>query len=166
MIKLFACDLDGTLTDGRYLVAENGDIIKSFYCRDYEGLRSLANRDIPVVILTRSGEGLMGEYFKHLGNVTIFAGIKDKKFQMEEILRENKLSWEEVSYIGDDTNDIELLQNVGLAACPQDAIEEVKEVVMSMDNGWVIPKEGGRGAVRYFSEIVLKILDSEILLEG
>ena len=63
-----------------------------------------------------------------------------------------KILLSEVAYVGDDINCKELLQSVGLAACPSDATQEIKDIL----NIIVLSKKGGDGAVREFAEYVLE----------
>ena len=70
----------------------------------------------------------------------------DKIFDVKE-----NISLSEVAYIGDDINDLELLTNVGLAACPKDAVNEVKDI----NNIKILYTKGGEGVVREFVENIL-----------
>jgi 3-deoxy-D-manno-octulosonate 8-phosphate phosphatase (KDO 8-P phosphatase) len=78
-------------------------------------------------------------------------GIKDKRSILNEILERKNLTKDEVAYIGDDVNDIEILQSVGIAACPADAMDMVKEVAH-----FICSKNGGHGAFRELAEWLIK----------
>ena len=71
--------------------------------------------------------------------------------KLEELKEKYNLSYEEISYMGDDLPDICCLEKVGLACCPQDAVDEVKEVAH-----FVSQKDGGRGAVRELCDLILE----------
>ena len=58
-------------------------------------------------------------------------------------------------YMGDDIPDIPVMKLVGLACCPQDAVNEVKEI-----SNYVSDKNGGKGAVRDIIEQIMKIKKS------
>ena len=79
-------------------------------------------------------------------------GVSDKVKVAEELLRKYKLHWNEVAYIGDDINDIKLMEKVGLSACPQDAPDYIKSRVQ-----WVLNKKGGEGVFREFVEKYLTL---------
>ena len=53
--------------------------------------------------------------------------------------------------MGDDLNDLGVMKNVGLAACPKDSIQEVLEI-----SNFISSKNGGDGAVREFLEYIMK----------
>ena len=69
---------------------------------------------------------------------------------MNEICDLTGIKKEQVAYIGDDLNDVEIISNVGLSACPADAVDEVKECA-----NLILTSKGGRGVVREFTEIIL-----------
>ena len=69
---------------------------------------------------------------------------------MEDLMRQYDLSYEEIAYIGDDVNDLELLKRVGVAFSVSDAMEEVKLVA-----DYVTKRRGGDGAVREISDLLL-----------
>ena len=55
------------------------------------------------------------------------------------------LSASEVAYMGDDLPDLGALRLAGLATCPNDAVEAVRECAE-----WIAPLPGGAGAVRHW----------------
>lgn len=61
------------------------------------------------------------------------------------------ITMDEVAYIGDDINCIDLLTAAGCKACPADASAKVKAI----PNIKVITKKGGKGCVRDFAEMLL-----------
>ena len=61
----------------------------------------------------------------------------------------------EIAYIGDDINCLELLSNVGVAACPSNAVRKIKEI----PNIIQLKKEGGSGVFREFVEIIVNQLN-------
>ena len=76
-------------------------------------------------------------------------GQKDKMVAMKQLLEEYKLDLSQVAYMGDDLPDMPVLKEVGLASCPNDAIDEVKELCH-----FVSSKNGGRGAVRELTDLI------------
>ena len=55
--------------------------------------------------------------------------------------------------IGDDVNDVELLSNVGCAACPCDAHPTITRI----ENIRMMSLKGGKGAVREFIDFILGV---------
>ena len=86
-----------------------------------------------------------------LGIKLVYQGVTSKLTTYERILREHRLTDEQVAYMGDDLVDLPVLDRVGLSAAPADAVPDVRERV-----DWVSSQEGGRGAVRDFVELVLR----------
>ena len=86
----------------------------------------------------------------NLGITELHQGIKYKLPVLEQIVKERGFTMEEVSYMGDDLPDICILEKVGLACCPNDAVDEVKNI-----SDFISSKEGGRGAIRELCDFVL-----------
>lgn len=152
-IKLFITDIDGTLTDGGMYYSENGDEMKKFNTRDGMGLQMLREVGIKTAIITsedrqlnrRRAEKLKVDYIRQ-GKVN-----GGKVAVAQEIAKEMGITMQEVAYIGDDVNCVELLSQVGYAACPSDACEKVKSIpsILKMN------KKGGDGCVREFCERIM-----------
>lgn len=153
-IKLFLCDVDGTLTDGGMYYSERGDELKKFNTRDGMGLQLLREAGIKIGIITSENTRLVENRAKKLKVDYLRQGKKDggKLATILDICSEMNITIDEVAYIGDDINCIPLLQSVGMKACPSDATEKVKEI----QGIQVMSKKGGYGCVREFSELVIK----------
>lgn len=156
-IKLFLTDIDGTLTDGGMYYSENGDELKKFNTRDGMGMKMLQERGLKVGIITSENRNLNQRRADKLGIDFFFQGKRDggKLGAALEICRKMGISLQEVAYIGDDINCIELLSAVGFAACPADADNRVKEI----PGIHVMTKKGGEGCVR---ELCNYIIDNGI----
>ena len=152
-IKLFLSDIDGTLTDGGMYYTENGDEFKKFNTRDGMGMNMLREKGIRVGIITSETRKLNERRAKKLNLDFFFQGKKDggKLVVAKEICMQMNIKLNEVAYIGDDVNCIELLSAVGIAACPADADERVK----SIQGINIMHKKGGEGCVREFCEMIL-----------
>lgn len=155
-IKLFITDIDGTLTDGGMYYSENGDELKKFNTRDGMGIQMISEAGIKTAIITsencqlnkRRGEKLKVDFIRQ-------GRMKGGKVAAaQDMAKELGISMEEIAYIGDDVNCLDLLSIVGLAACPNDACEAVKNIpgIIVMNN------KGGEGCVREFCETILKTI--------
>ncbi len=151
MIKLFAMDVDGTLTDGNINISENGELFKSFNVKDGLGIQLLIKNNIIPVIITGRKSQIVEFRMKELGVNNIYQSIKNKLDCLKEICAEFNINLSEVAYIGDDINDMEVLRSVGYSFCPFDSIEAVKKVV-----NHVCCISGGKGAVREAIDLILK----------
>lgn len=152
-IKLFITDIDGTLTDGGMYYSENGDELKKFNTRDGMGLQMLREAGIKTAIITsedrqlnqRRAEKLKVDYIRQ-GKVN-----GGKVAVAQELCIELGITFDEVAYIGDDINCYDLLSKVGIAACPRDASDIVKNI-----KGIIVMNTcGGYGCVREFIERIL-----------
>lgn len=152
-IKLFLTDIDGTLTDGGMYYSENGDELKKFNTHDGMGMWLLRKKGIKVGIITSEDSQLNQRRADKLKVDFIKQGKRNggKLEVAKEICVELGISLQQVAYIGDDLNCIELLSAVGIAACPADACEKVKTI----PNIYVMTKNGGEGCVREFIEYLI-----------
>ncbi len=153
IIKLFLSDVDGTLTDAGMYYGENGNELKKFNTRDGKGFELLRRAGIKTGIITSENTKIVENRAKKLKVDFLRQGIEHngKLEAVKKICQNENILLSEVAYIGDDINCKELLQSVGLAACPLDAVQEVKDIL----NIIILSKKGGDGAVREFAEYVL-----------
>lgn len=152
-IKLFLSDIDGTLTDGGMYYSENGDELKKFNTRDGMGFGLLRNAGIKTGIITSEDRQLNQRRADKLQLDYFVQGKRDggKLTATKMICNEMGITLDEVAYIGDDFNCIELLSAAGCAACPADAHDKVKAIPGIK----VMTKKGGDGCVREFIENLL-----------
>jgi YrbI family 3-deoxy-D-manno-octulosonate 8-phosphate phosphatase len=113
-----------------------------------ERLRNILK--IETGIVTGELSGSVKKRAEKLKVTELHLGVKDKIKTLQEILFTNNLTAEEVAYIGDDVNDIEIIKNVGLSAAPADAMDEIKSIV-----NYVCKHNGGHGAFREFAELII-----------
>ncbi len=155
-IKLLLTDVDGVLTDGGMYYGNLGDELKRFQVKDGMGLQLLQKAGVKVGIITSENTPLMERRAKKLGVDYLYQGKRDggKLEIAREICAKEGISLAEVAYIGDDVNCLEILQGVGFAACPADAIAAVKAV----KNIHILAHRGGEGCVRELCEMILNTL--------
>lgn len=152
-IKLFLSDVDGTLTDGGMYYSESGNELKKFNTRDGMGFQLLREAGIKTGVITSENTNIVENRAKKLKLDYLVQGKKNggKLMAVKEICEEMGITLQDIAYIGDDMNCIELLSCVGLAACPADACKEVKSIL----NICVMNCKGGEGCVREFIEKIL-----------
>lgn len=157
-IKLMAFDVDGVFTDGSLTFDEDGKEYKTFNAKDGQGIVCVERAGLITVIITARENGTVAHRAKNLGITEFHQGVKFKLPVLEKIVEERGLTLENVSYMGDDLPDICILEKVGLACCPNDAVDEVKNICE-----FVSSKNGGRGAIRELCDFVLRSQDIEPL---
>lgn len=149
-IKLMAFDVDGVMTDGSVTYDENGVEYKTFNVKDGHGLVRMVQSGFVTAIITARNNGTVKHRAENLNITEIYQGQKYKLPALEEMLKKYNLTFENVSYMGDDLPDLCILEKVGLACCPADSVEEVLEAAH-----FVSSKNGGRGAVRELCDFIL-----------
>jgi len=148
-IKLIAFDVDGVLTNGEIFYTDEGVEIKSFNCKDGQGIAMLVKAGYITAIITARESAIVNKRASDLGITHVYQGAKNKLVAMEELLEKYKLDFSQVAYVGDDLPDICILEKAGLACCPSDAVEEVKNVC-----NFIAQKQGGQGAVREVTDLI------------
>ena len=150
-IKIFLSDVDGVLTDGGMYYTENGDEFKKFSCYDGMGMKLLQKKGFKVGILTSEDRLINRNRAEKLSLDYDFHGIENKFQFINDFCEKENVKMSEIAYIGDDINCLKLLSNVGIAACPTNAVNKIK----SIPNIILLKSSGGNGAFREFAELYL-----------
>jgi 3-deoxy-D-manno-octulosonate 8-phosphate phosphatase (KDO 8-P phosphatase) len=152
-IKFVITDNDGVLTDTGVYYSETGEVMKRFSIRDGMGVERLRNLlNIETGIITGELSGSVKKRAEKLKIKELFLGAREKHILLPEILERNKIKAEQIAYIGDDVNDINLIKLVGLSASPADGMIDVRELV-----DYVCEAKGGHGAFREFAELIIAL---------
>ncbi len=149
--KLILTDIDGVWTDAGMYYDELGNEFKKFNTYDSAGVLFSKQLEIPCGILTGENSKAVKRRGEKLNMDYIFLGAKDKVKIVDSLIRDINITWKEVAYIGDDLNDYNLLQKVGLSAAPNSAPDYIKKIVT-----WVLNKKGGEGVFREFVEKIIE----------
>ena len=150
-IKLLLMDCDGVLTDGRLWLTEEGDDQKSFNTRDGLGLSLLHREGLRSGIISGRNSRAVTRRAQELGIEFVRQGDPDKIEAFQQILQQAGVDENEVAFIGDDLNDIPIMQRAELAVAVADAAVETLSVAH-----YVTQARGGQGAVREVIELILK----------
>jgi YrbI family 3-deoxy-D-manno-octulosonate 8-phosphate phosphatase len=152
-IKLFLSDVDGVMTDAGMYYTESGDEFKKFNTHDGMAFQLLREAGIKTGIITTENTKIVERRATKLKVDYLYQGkgFGNKLHAAKEICEKENITLQEVAYIGDDINCIELLQSVGVAACPNNAVKAVKQIEGILQ----LQKNGGDGVVREFVEMIL-----------
>ena len=152
-IKLFLTDVDGVLTDAGMYYSEKGDELKKFNTRDGKGLELLRKNGIEVGIITSEDTQIVADRAKKLKVDFLYQGKKDggKLDAAREICDSMGIKLGDVAYIGDDINDLSIVEEVGFSAAPANAMESVRSQA-----DYVCSHKGGEGCVREVAELIIK----------
>lgn len=152
MIKYLVMDVDGTLTDGKIYIGNDGEMMKAFDIKDGCGIHDIVipSGIIPVIITGRTSR-ILENRCKELGITNLHQGIQNK---IEKLLTVTT-DLSTVAYIGDDINDLSCMELIkaagGLVGCPADAVQKVVDLA-----DFVGKRNGGNGAVREFIEWIVE----------
>ncbi len=151
-IKTFIFDVDGVLTDGKILITNEGELLRSFDTKDGYAMKCALVQGYKIAIITGGRNQGVEERFKELGVYDIYMGAHYKLDAFQDLLDNYDLDPETILYIGDDVPDIPVMEKVGLGCCPADAVSDVKAMA-----DYVSHKNGGEGCVRELIEQVLRV---------
>jgi len=150
-IKLVITDNDGVLTDNGVFYSAEGEVFKRFSIRDgmgVERLRKYAN--VETIIMTGEESGSVKARAKKLNINEYYLGVKKKQELLQTIMEKNKITAEEIAFIGDDSNDFEIMKLVGFRATPSDGMSFIREIA-----DYVCKNRGGNGAFRELAELLI-----------
>jgi YrbI family 3-deoxy-D-manno-octulosonate 8-phosphate phosphatase len=150
-IKIFLTDVDGVLTDGGMYYTTEGLVMKKYFVRDGMGSVILQRTGVETGMITSDSSPIGRARAERLKFDHIYIGTRDKCVALDEICAKKNYSHENIAFIGDDINDVEILKRVGFSAAPADAIDEIKKTV-----DYVCAKKGGQGAYREVVDMIMK----------
>ena len=142
--RILFLDVDGVLTDNKFIIDVNGNRLVSFNFYDITGIYRLDRKLYEVVLISGEYTNQVNFFCKKANIKLYFPEIKNKLLKAKEIANEYEIDLINCIFIGNDINDLELLKNVGLSFCPIDAHYLCKEICSK-----VIPVKGGEGVARY-----------------
>jgi len=150
-LKLLLTDVDGVMTDGTLLLLPDGSEAKSFHIRDGLAIVLAHHAGLRTGLVSGRSSPIVARRAQELGMAVVRQGVRDKGAALLEILAEQGLTQREVAYVGDDLNDLPILNAVALSAAPADAPFEVRAAAFM-----VLETAGGRGCLREFVEAILR----------
>jgi N-acylneuraminate cytidylyltransferase len=151
-IKVIVTDVDGVLTDGGMYYSKNGEELKKFNTRDGMAFELLKKNNLKSVIITKENSKIVEKRAHKIKTDLVFLGIQKKELELPKICKKLSISNDEILYVGDDINDLEVMKLVGFSACPNDAVDEIKK-----NSDYISPFNGGTGVVRELVDLVLSI---------
>ncbi|WP_313115249.1 KdsC family phosphatase [Aequorivita sediminis] len=159
-INTFIFDVDGVLTDGSIQVNTQGEMFRTMNVKDGYALKTAVDKGFNVCVISGGSNEGVRVRLQNLGIKDVFLGAHNKTEILDNYLKTHNLKKENILYMGDDLPDYEVMQEVGLPACPQDAVPEIKNI-----SKYVSHKKGGKGCVRDVIEQVLKVHGKWLMTE-
>lgn len=151
-INTFVFDIDGVLTDGTVLVTTEGELLRSMSVKDGYALKTAVQSGYQVCIISGGSNEGVRKRLAGLGIEHIYLGSSQKSGIFDQFINEHSIDLANVLYMGDDIPDIPPMKKVAIAACPQNAVPEVKEIC-----NYISHKNGAEGCARDVIEQVLKV---------
>ena len=151
-VDTFIFDVDGVMTDGIVLLTPDGQMLRSMNVKDGYALQLAVKKGYRIIIITGGNSEAVRQRFEGLGIKEVYLSIGNKLELFHEIVKRDGLKMENILYMGDDIPDYEIMSEVGVAACPANAAEEIKHI-----SKYISPLDGGRGCARDVLEQVMKV---------
>ena len=149
-LKAIALDVDGVLTDGGVWWGPNGEEWKRFCFADIMGVSLAIKAGLLVALISGEDSPLVDRFAAKMGITDVEKGCKDKGRALRSFAERRGLALSEVTFMGDDINDLEAMGIAGLAAAPANAVPGVLKQA-----AFVASKHGGDGAVRELVDAIL-----------
>lgn len=150
-VRMLLTDCDGVMTDGGMYYSEQGDELKKFNTRDGMAVQMLREHGIRFGIITGENSVLVRRRAEKLKADICYIGVTDKAALLSSICKKYELQPQEIAYIGDDRNDIGILQQVGVPLSVPDGADEVKKMAT-----YITKARGGQGVIREIVELILQ----------
>lgn len=143
-IKLLILDVDGVMTDGGMYYTESGDQFKKYNTKDGMAIMHAQEKGLQIGIISSAfTDKMVRNRAETLKIQHVYVGREPKLEILQQWCAELQLSLEEVAMIGDDINDLAVMNVIGFSCCPSDAVQTVKHTV-----DLVLSAKGGYGCVR------------------
>ena len=149
-VKLLSLDVDGVLTDGGLYFADDGLTLRKFNVKDGLGIKCVMQAGVEVAIISAGPQEAIRRRMESLGIRHIYTGVPDKLVTLRELCEKLGLEAEQVLHMGDDLNDLPILDAVGCPISVPDAVPEVRDRAI-----YVTARKGGDGAVREICDMIL-----------
>jgi 3-deoxy-D-manno-octulosonate 8-phosphate phosphatase (KDO 8-P phosphatase) len=153
-LRLVLTDNDGVLTDTGVYYSERGEELKRYSVRDGMGVERLRLAGVETAIVTREAAGCVRGRAEKL-QVRLYTAVRDKLALLPTLLAEHGCEADQLGFIGDDVNDLKLMEAVGrggLTGAPSDAMPMIRRIALHHCSS-----PGGHGAFRDFADWILEL---------
>jgi 3-deoxy-D-manno-octulosonate 8-phosphate phosphatase (KDO 8-P phosphatase) len=149
-IQLVIFDCDGVLTDGRIIYDSDAIEIKNFHAHDGMGFILLNRAGLVTAVITGRTSKALEQRCKDLDIKNLYQGVQKKLKVAQKLLEKYRFTWQQVVYMGDDWNDMPVMQKCALSVCPYDAMPEIKHL-----SDAVTERKSCEGAARELIDFIL-----------
>ena len=149
-LELIIYDFDGVMTDNKVYIDQNGKEMVQVNRADGLGISELKKLGIHQIIISTEKNPVVSARAKKIG-ISCLQGINNKKEALTNYCEKNKIELNNVGYIGNDINDLEVMKIVGVSFCPADAYERIKNI-----SNYTLKTSGGQGVARELFDLIFK----------
>ena len=150
-IRYILSDIDGVLTDGRFLIDENGNESKQLCYRDLDAIGIGRRAGLQFILVTGESSKMVEVIAKRFKIFEFISDAKDKLAAVKKICSEKSINPDEICYIGDADRDVPAIEFAGLGIAPPDGTMKAKEAA-----DYITTSIGGSGVLL---EVVDNIID-------
>lgn len=143
-IKFIITDFDGILTDNCVYIDNYGETSRKLNFKDIMGISILTKNGYQLAIVSGEENSAIKVLAEKFHIKEIHQGIRKKLPVVEEIVKRYNLSKEDFVYIGDDINDIDVLNYAKYKITVPNAVTKVKDI----EDVQITTEYGGSGAFR------------------
>ena len=151
-VRAFIFDIDGVMTNGKVLITTDGEALREINTRDGYALKHASRKGFKIGVISGGKNQSVKRRLELIGVNKVYIGINEKEKAFSDFINTFKIEPEQVLYMGDDIPDITVMEKVGVATCPQDAVSDIKKI-----SHYVSHKNGGEGCVREIIEQVMRV---------
>lgn len=151
-VSAFVFDVDGVMTNGKIMITSQGEMYREMDTRDGLALKFALIKGFKIGVISGGTNEGVRKRLELLGINKVYLGVNKKDIAFDDFINSLKIDPKEVLFMGDDFPDLPVMEKVGVATCPQDAVSDVKKIV-----DYVSHKKGGDGCVREIVEQVMRV---------
>jgi len=149
-VKLIVYDFDGVMTDNKVYVDQIGNETVQVNRADGMGISEIKKLDVKQIIISTEKNPVVSVRASKIG-IPCLQGVDNKKDVLLDYCRKNNFDLKQVAYIGNDINDKDVMETVGITFCPADAHDSIKGI-----SNHVLKTKGGGGVIRELLDLIIK----------
>ncbi len=149
-VDMVVFDIDGVLTDGNIIIDANGNESKRYKLTEIDALNDIKKSGFLIAAITGEDTPIVDRFRKLVEWDSFTSGCKNKTDELKRIVQDFNLEIDKICYIGDGKYDIGPIKQAGLGVCPQNAIQDVKDVADVVLNG-----RGGESCIYELNSILV-----------
>jgi len=150
-IKAVVFDIDGVLSPTTVPMGDDGIPRRMANLKDGYSMVQAIKNGLKIAIISGAEQKGIRERMAMIGVTDIYTGIMDKLPILKGWIKQQGLTPDEVSYVGDDVPDIAAMRYVGLPVTPADGSTDTKLAAL-----YITDAIGGHGVARELLEEIMR----------